>query len=158
MYIYPHNIQWASEYTQESKAIILSYGAGLKLHHIGSTAVKGLYAKDCIDVLGIVSSLSEVQTKKESFIRLGYSYKGEHGINGREYFSKLKRKVHLHIFETGDINIARHLNFLSIMKSTPALVAKLNNLKNHLHNKYPDDKESYQKEKVCFYNKTHKML
>ena len=81
MYIYPHNIQWASEYTQESKAILLSYGAGLELHHIGSTAVKGLYAKDCIDILGIVSNLSEVQAKKEKIIHLGYSYKGEYGYS-----------------------------------------------------------------------------
>jgi len=90
MYIYPHDKKWASEYAQESKAIISNYGVGLDLYHIGSTAIKGLNAKDCIDILGVVTNLSEMQDKKESIVRLGYTYKGKYGIHGREYFSKSK--------------------------------------------------------------------
>lgn len=110
------------------------------MYHIGSTAVEDLFAKDCIDILGILTNLSKVQTNKNRLIRLGYVYEGEYGIHGREYFSKANRKVHLHIFESSDINIVKHLNFVKVMNSTPDLVAQLKDLKINLHNKYPNDK------------------
>jgi GrpB-like predicted nucleotidyltransferase (UPF0157 family) len=68
------------------------------LHHIGSTSVSGLYAKDCIDMLGIAQNINEVAEKKELLIELGYTHKGAYGIEDREYFSKDLRNVHLHIF------------------------------------------------------------
>lgn len=158
MYIYPHNEAWKSEYTRESDAIQNEFGLSIELHHIGSTAISGLHAKDCIDILGIVSDLSEVFKRKERLIALGYNYKGAYGISGRGYFSKASRKVHLHIFEIGDTNIKKHLHFVNVMKNSPSLVATLNSLKIDLHTKYPKDKDLYQLGKVHFYDEIHKML
>ena len=155
MYIYPHNNEWAAEYARESNEIISNYGKDLKLYHIGSTAVKGLFAKDCIDILGVVTKLAKVQAKKECL--RGYSYKGEYGIRGRAYFSKTERKVHLHIFEKGDDNIAKHLNFVNVMSNRPELVIKLNKLKKDLQSQYPNDKDLYQMEKAYFYSEIHKI-
>ena len=152
MYIHPHNDQWKSEYVQESKAIISALDIDIQLHHIGSTAVKGLYAKDCIDILGVVKNIADIQSKSQNLIDLGYMFKGEYGISGRAYFSKTKRKVHLHVFEVKDNNVAKHLNFVKIMSNSPCMIAELNILKIELHNKYPDDKNRYQLGKENFYN------
>lgn len=155
MYLYPHNNKWQDEYANERGLILSSYGGGIKLHHIGSTAIEGLFAKDCIDILGIVKSLSAVRKRKESITSLGYRYKGENGISGREYFSKNVRKVHLHIFEAGDPNVRKHLHFVEVMRGNTHLIEELNALKKRLHQKYPSNKGSYQREKEPFYKQLH---
>ena len=158
MYLFPHNSAWTSEYLNESKAIASAYQDSIQLHHIGSTAVKNLFAKDCIDILGIVENILDAQKNSENLTSLGYLAKGEYGVSDREYFSKTNRKVHLHIFQKGDLNIRLHLNFVKTLSENPELVKELNALKIDLHTKYPQNKGRYQEEKVSFYNKIHKML
>jgi GrpB-like predicted nucleotidyltransferase (UPF0157 family) len=158
MYIHPHKKTWKDEYNNESNLILSSYGEGIKLHHIGSTAIEGLYAKDCIDILGVVEDLSEMVKRKNSIVDLGYIYNGEYGIAGREYFSKSQRKAHLHIFKAGDTNINKHLFFVQIMRGNTQLIKELNTLKKHLQQKYPSDKDAYQREKEFFYNKIEAIL
>lgn len=158
MYLHPYNSDWPKEYLKEEQAILAAYKGAIELHHIGSTAVEGLYAKDCIDILGVVADLKQVRLNVSSLQKLGFEYKGCYGIDSREYFSKKTRKVHFHIFQEGNFNIKKHLGFVRIMKSRPDLVIELNNLKTELANKYPSDKDSYQNEKVFFYDEIHRML
>lgn len=158
MYLFPHNDDWNSEFENEKNSIISAYDGEIEIFHIGSTAIKGLYAKDCIDLLGIVKKISEVSTLKQSIINLGYVYKGEYGISGREYFSKKQRKVHFHIFQSGDENVVKHLNFVKVMENNLELITELNQIKQDLHAKYPNDKESYQNEKEFFYTRINKVL
>ena len=158
MYLYPYKIEWRDEYLKEEQAILIAYIGSIQLHHIGSTAVKGLYSKDCIDILGVVNNLGEVKDNLSHLKNIGYEYKGDYGIDGREYFSKSARKAHFHIFQAGNVNIKKHLGFVEIMQSKPDLVIRLNQLKLSLVSKYPLDKDSYQKEKVFFYDEIHRML
>ncbi len=158
MYIFPYKKEWKSEFCTERDLIRCVCENRIDLYHIGSTAIEGLYAKDCIDILGVVNNISEVSCEVENFKSIGYGYKGSYGITGREYFSKAKRKVHFHVFEVGDINIAKHLRFIEVMSASPELVTELNRLKLELHNTYPNSKDLYQKEKEYFYNEIHKML
>jgi GrpB-like predicted nucleotidyltransferase (UPF0157 family) len=153
MYLFPHNLQWKKEYAIERQLIVNSFDGAIGLHHIGSTAIEGLYAKDCIDILGVVECLPKTLERKEFLTDLGYLYKGECGISGRAYFSKNFRKVHLHIFKTGDDNIKKHLSFVDTMRADSKLIEQMNRLKIRLHQKYPTDKDSYQLEKQSFYNK-----
>ncbi len=153
MYIHPYKEEWKSEYLRESELIRSHYGAEIELHHIGSTAVVGLFAKDCIDILGVVSDLSEVVARKAQIVGLGYRYKGAYGIARRVYFSKDVRKVHFHVFKSGDPNIGRHLKFVELMQGNTALINDLSRLKMQLHDRFPDDREAYQEEKIAFYSK-----
>lgn len=158
MYLYKYKTEWANDYLREQQSILSAYDGAIQLHHIGSTSVEGLYAKDCIDILGVVAELEHVKSNVVNLENLGFNYKSNYGIEGREYFSKEKRKVHFHIFQAGNANIEKHLGFVRIMKSNPSLVEKLNSLKIELQRKHPLDKELYQKEKVFFYDQIHKML
>jgi len=153
MYIYPHNDEWKLDFQHEKNAIVSSYEGKIEIFHIGSTAIPGLYAKDCIDLLGVVNDISAVSKLKHSITKLGYVHKGEYGISGREYFSKRQRKVHFHIFQCGDIQIAKHLHFVKVMQGNKALISELNQLKKQLHVKYPKDKDAYQSEKAIFYDR-----
>jgi len=153
MFIYPHNDEWEVDFHHEKTALISSYEGKIDIFHVGSTAISGLYAKDCIDMLGVVNDISALSTFKQSITKLGYVHKGEYGISGREYFSKRQRKVHLHIFQSGDIQIAKHLHFVKVMQGNKALISELNQLKKQLHVKYPKDKDAYQSEKAIFYDR-----
>ena len=158
MYLHSYKIEWQKDYLRAEQAIHSVYCGSIKLFHIGSTAVEGLYSKDCIDILGVVEDLSQVKSSVASLESLGFTHKGSYGIVGREYFSKELRKSHFHVFQEGNISIKKHLGFVEIMKSRPDLIQELNSLKLALANKYPLDKDRYQKEKVFFYDAIHKML
>lgn len=158
MYLFPHNDNWKTEFENEKISVISAYDDEIEIFHIGSTAIKGLYAKDCLDLLGVVKNISEVSKFKQGIINIGYSYRGEYGIPKRQYFSKKQRKVHLHIFQYGDENVEKHLRFVKVMQDNAALIAELNQIKQELHAKYPKDKDSYQYEKEFFYSRINKVL
>ncbi len=158
MYLFEHKEIWNSEFEHEKDLIIANYAGGIEILHIGSTAINGLYAKDCIDLLGVVEDISEVSSLSQHFVNLGYVYKGEYGIAGREYFAKKHRKVHLHIFQTGNVNIEKHLNFVKVMQGNLVFIAELNQIKQDLHAKYPHDKDLYQQGKKLFYDRINALL
>lgn len=52
----------------------------VQIHHIGSTAIKGIYAKPVIDILVEVENINNVDNYNEEMKSLGYIPKGEYGI------------------------------------------------------------------------------
>jgi GrpB-like predicted nucleotidyltransferase (UPF0157 family) len=60
----------------------------ITLEHIGSTAIPNIVAKPIVDFLGEVTSLKDVDTKKELLEKNGYIWKGEYGIPDRRYIKK----------------------------------------------------------------------
>jgi len=158
MYLYPYKAEWQSEFENEKELIVSNYEGNIDVFHIGSIAVKGLYAKDCIDLLGIVNDISDISDLTGNLIELGYIYKGEYDIHGREYFSKKQRKAHLHIFQSGDVNIEKHLSFVKVMQGNIELITELNLIKQGLHTKHLSDKDSYQNEKAFYYNRINNIL
>lgn len=81
--------EWAEMYAAEAEKIRAVLGENLiEIHHIGSTAVKGLKAKPIIDILAVVSDLVSLDGKNSEFEKAGYECMGEFGIRGRRYFRK----------------------------------------------------------------------
>ncbi|WP_395373207.1 GrpB family protein [Marinicella sp. W31] len=156
-YLYPHKPHWKQDYINARDLIMSGFDASLRLYHIGSTAIEGLYAKDCIDILGVTDDLDKVISNKQYLMDSNYVYKGEYGIPGRAYFSKNSRKVHLHVLEHGHDQIIKHLGFIHFMRNNSSYIAELNALKTRLQDQYPHDKEAYQLEKKPFYDKIHRL-
>jgi GrpB-like predicted nucleotidyltransferase (UPF0157 family) len=59
----------------------------LRIDHVGSTAVPGLDAKPIIDADVMVASEVEVQPAIEALTSIGYRWRGELGVPGRQAFS-----------------------------------------------------------------------
>jgi GrpB-like predicted nucleotidyltransferase (UPF0157 family) len=153
-YLHAYNPQWPQRYQQESELIKGALIIDLRLFHIGSTAIKDLYAKDCIDILGVIDNFQLGEKIINSLEILGYEYRGEYGIKGRHYFSKTKPdKIHLHIFAAKSEEINKHLHFVKVMSKDAKLVEELNLTKRRLFELYPHDKAKYQQEKAYFYEK-----
>ena len=105
--------EWAEMYAAEAEKIRAVLGENLiEIHHIGSTAVKGLKAKPIIDILAVVSDLVSLDGKNSEFEKAGYECMGEFGIRGRRYFRKGEeiRTHQIHAFGALSANdIERHL-------------------------------------------------
>lgn len=129
IFLAPHSKNWATIYTLESARIYEFMDAHLpqlKLHHIGSTAIRDIVAKPVLDILGEVDVITSVDQFEQIFKKFGYEHKGEYGIPGRRYLTlySLNKEiayVHLHIFESGSKEFKSHLRFRDILNKDEEL-------------------------------------
>lgn len=142
--VVPYNPDWPLAFETEAARIKQALGDNyIEIHHIGSTSVPGLAAKPIIDMIPVVCDLGAVNNL--AMEALGYETKGEFGIPFRSYFTKgFRLRTHnIHIFEQGNLEIERHLNFRDWMRNNPADRNAYAELKNGLAEKFPNDIESY---------------
>ena len=124
----------------------------VNIHHIGSTSIPGLSAKPIIDLLIEVTDIEKVNAFNNQMTELGYEAKGENGIPLRRYFQKGgdERTHHVHIYETGNSEIKRHLTFRDYLLNHPEKAKRYGKLKEQLAQHFPYDIESYIKGKDNF--------
>lgn len=153
--VVPHNPLWRQAFEHESSQIAAALGENLVvIHHIGSTAIPGIYAKPIIDLLVEVVRIAEVDEQTSRMIALGYEGMGEFGLAGRRYFRKSNaagvRTHHVHTYQIGSPEIERHLAFRDYMIAHPDRAQHYSNLKRELARQYPDDIEGYMDGKDSF--------
>ncbi|QIF80349.1 GrpB family protein [Brevundimonas sp. 'scallop'] len=85
---------------------------------------------------------------------IGYEAMGAHGIEGRRYFRKNApdgtRTHHLHVFETGAPQIARHLAFRDYLLAFPDRAAAYSALKARIVAGPGSNGATYQDGKAAF--------
>ena len=153
--VVPPDPRWPAEYEAEATLIRTALGANVAaLHHIGSTAIAGIFAKPIIDMLLVVHDLHALDDCSDAMVRLGYEPKGEFGIAGRRYFRKRSsegvRSHHVHAFRQGNADVERHLAFRDYMNSHPPAAESYSVLKQALAAAHPDDIEAYMDGKDAF--------
>jgi len=151
----PHRDSWKQDFEIEAVKIRSALGATLViLHHIGSTAIPGIYAKPIIDILAKVISLEALDANPGGMRSLGYEAMGEFGIPGRRYFRKDDssgvRTHHVHAFARESPQIARHLAFRDYLISHPRTAQAYSELKRELVPKCNGDIEAYMAGKDPF--------
>ena len=148
-----YNPNWKNMYKEESEKIknILN-DIIIDIHHIGSTAIPGIKAKPVIDILVEVKDIEEVDQYNHKMEELGYEAMGEYGIPKRRFFRKGEnnRTHHIHIFQTGNEEIERHINFKEYLIAHPDKAREYSKLKEELVNKYTYDVENYTNSKSDF--------
>ena len=150
-----HDPAWRDEFKAEASRITRALGdLVIRLHHIGSTAIPGIFAKPIIDFLMEVGDIVELDDRCSIMERLGYEPMGEFGIPGRRFFRKNNasgaRTHHVHAFEAGHTEVERHLAFRDYMISHPEEAQVYSNLKRKLAQEHPDDIEAYMDGKDPF--------
>jgi GrpB-like predicted nucleotidyltransferase (UPF0157 family) len=153
--VVPHNPNWGNEFEKEAKQVAAAMGETLvAVHHIGSTAIDGIYAKPVIDMLVEVRQIADVDERNSAMERLGYQVKGEFGIPGRRYFRKDNqagtRTHQIHIFESGSEQVRRHLAFRDFLNDHPAEAQQYSELKRKLAAEYPNNMNGYIAGKESF--------
>ena len=146
--VVPYDPAWQGEFETESKRILHALGNNVvSVHHIGSTAIPGIFAKPIIDILLEVNDLVRLDDETGAMQELGYEAMGEFGIPGRRYFRKSDRSGvrthHVHAFQTGSPEIERHLAFRDYMIAHPTAARAYGALKRELARAYPHDRQAY---------------
>ena len=144
---------WKEMYKEESGKIKNIFkDIIIDIYHIGSTAIPGIKAKPVIDILVEVKDIKAVDRYNHKMEELGYEAMGEYGIPKRRFFRKgeNKRTHHIHVFEEGDKEIERHINFKEYLISHPDKGQEYSKLKEKLVNKYTYDVENYTNAKGDF--------
>jgi GrpB-like predicted nucleotidyltransferase (UPF0157 family) len=151
--VVPYDTAWSAMFREEKKMMrrILKDEV-LEIHHIGSTAIPGMYSKPTIDILVVVRKIEKVDDFNAPMSEIGYVAKGEFGIPGRRFFYKGsdRRSHHLHIFQEGSPEIDRHLRFRDFMISHPKEAAEYAQLKRGLASRFRSDIDSYCHGKDAF--------
>jgi len=133
----PHRASWARDFAVEAEKIGVALGPVLRaLHHIGSTAIPGIYAKPIIDILAEVTELKALDRRDDEMRALRYEAMGEFGIPGRRYFRKNDernaRTHQIHAFAVGSPHLERHLAFRDFLVAHPERARAYSDLKQRL--------------------------
>lgn len=155
--VIPYDPKWPALFQQEAKQIHAILGDLLSdIHHIGSTAIPGIYAKPVIDIIPVVKDITLVDHTNEAMQSAGYTPKGEFGIPFRRYFQKENegiRTCNIHIYEAGNAEIERHLAFKNYMLNHKEEAKAYSDLKQQLALTFPDDIIAYCNGKEDFIRK-----
>ena len=157
IFLVQHNEQWV-EYYEEMKDFlyhILSDYQIQRISHIGSTAIKGIWAKNIIDILieiGLDENMEAVSKVIESngFIRMSsstnrVSFNRGYTENGFE-----EKVYHLHLRQEGDNN---ELYFRDYLNEYPHIAKEYEQLKLGLWKQYEHDRDGYTEAKSDFITK-----
>lgn len=153
--VVPHDPRWREAFEAEAAQVAAALGENVvAIHHIGSTAIPGIYAKPVVDLLVEVGDIAEVDGRGAAMEALGYEVMGEYGIPGRRFFRKDDRegvRTHnIHAFEAGSAEVERHLAFRDYMAAHPGDAQRYSELKRRLAEEHPHSLDEYMDGKDGF--------
>ncbi len=124
----------------------------LAVEHVGSTAVPGLAAKPIIDIDVIVATSAQVPLAVERLATLGYVYRGDLGIAGREAFASPDGTAahHLYVCVQGSAALANHLTIRDYLRRHIAAAARYGTPKKQLAQRFATDVDRYIDGKTDF--------
>jgi len=123
----PYNPEWPQLAASHVERLRVLGSTLVIVHHIGSTSVPGLAAKPIIDLMPLVTTLTDLDRERGRIEALGYEWHGEYGIPGRRYCTLATengiRAVQLHIFENNSPHAERHIALRDYLRAHPAVAA-----------------------------------
>ena len=155
VFVVAYDATWQEKFSREANEVRRALGAtAIRIHHIGSTSIVGMYAKPIIDMLLEVETLERLEASQEALVALGYQPMGEFGIPGRRHYRKCNaagiREFHLHAYTLGSLHTERHLAFRDFVRLNEHLVAEYSELKRRLAVEHAHSIEEYQNGKEAF--------
>ena len=146
---------WPELFRREAELIYaVLEGVGIRIEHMGSTAVPGLQAKPVIDIMIGVSSIEQADSCVPFIEGTGYLYRPEHedSMPERRYFersgSEIDYHVHMVVFESKFWK--EHIFFRDYLRENPEAAEQYADLKEELAEKFRDNREAYTNGKAEF--------
>lgn len=143
----PYDTAWPKLYMQAFEDLKPLFAHHLhSIHHVGSTAIFGIYAKPIIDILVVVYAIEAVDLLNEKMGALGYVVMQEYGTPGRRCFHKASKKVHthhVHVYPLGHPEIRKNLIFRDYLNNYKDEAKRYSELKQTLSRQYYNDVSGY---------------
>jgi GrpB-like predicted nucleotidyltransferase (UPF0157 family) len=124
-YIREHNQNWVNDFAAIAQRLEPCLPDGCHVHHIGSTSIPDMPAKDIID-LDIECAQGSMSRVIGQLAEAGYAHEGDLGIPTREAFSLVDnthttrlRPHHLYACEADSPELRRHIAFRDYLIAHP---------------------------------------
>lgn len=139
----------------------------LSIEHVGSTSVHGLAAKPIIDLVVVIESADLLPEVSSILSKLGYSHKGNGGIEGRESFDRSNAHVpfdgascewldhHLYVCAKDNAELRRQITFRDFLRNHPGAAQEYGTLKQSLAAQFRHQRSAYTDAKTDF---VHRIL
>ena len=147
------NPRWPQWYQREARLLrAFLPGESITLHHIGSTAIPGIWAKPIIDVLLATADEAALQRVGARLLRHGYLLMSastrrqslNKGYTPRGFGARV---FHIHLRLPGDND---ELYFRDYLRERPAVARAYERLKLELWHRYEHDRDGYTAAKGAF--------
>lgn len=157
IFLIEHNEKWKKYYDEMESYLqnILADYQVVRINHIGSTAIDGIWAKDIVDILLEINTNEDIEkvagaTEKHGFIRMS-SNAARISLNKGYTPNGFADKVyHLHIRFVGDNN---ELYFRDYLNEHQEVAKVYEQMKLKLWKKYEHDRDGYTNAKTAFVEK-----
>lgn len=154
--------KWAEQFDQ-IQYILIKQLQELALHieHVGSTSIVGQIAKPILDIVVVIPSRQQLPEVITALSLLGYYYRGDLGVEGREAFGRIDSYVpwhtdqqvwmnqHLYVCAQDNKELHRHLTFRNFLRQHPDEVIAYGQLKQQIIEQ-TEDREQYTLLKTDF--------
>lgn len=150
IFLTEHDDRWEEWFREEKEAIQKLLPAKSRISHIGSTAIRGIWAKPIVDLLIEVSDKAAFSMAKATLAEKGYllmSDSGERASFNKGYTEHgfAERVFHLHLRLLGDHD---ELYFRDYMNAHPEAAKEYETLKLKLWKEYEHDRDEYTRQKT----------
>ena len=146
--VLPYDTAWESAFEAIRAEIEAALGDLIfGIEHVGSTSVKGLSAKPCIDIDVVIRDYSVFDTVVQKLDAIGYIHEGDLGIRDREAFKYADKPHlmthHLYVCPRDSEELHRHIVFRDFLRKNPEAVKKYSQVKNTAAKLFPNSIDQY---------------
>ncbi len=127
-YITNYNPDWASQFEHIASWLRECLPDDCHVHHVGSTSVLGMPAKNIIDI-DIECPIGSIKAIIKALNLAGYEHEGDKGISGREAFRPQEGSEasflyphHLYACESNAGELHKHVAFKNYLLANPEKV------------------------------------
>ena len=146
--VLPYDAAWESAFEAIRAEIQTALGdLMLGIEHVGSTSVKGMSAKPCIDIDVVIRDYSVFDAVVQKLNAIGYIHEGGLGIKDREAFKYADKPHlmthHLYVCPRDSEELHRHIVFRDFLRKNPEAVKKYSRVKETAAQLFPDSIDQY---------------
>ena len=146
--VVPYDEAWKNAFEEIKIEIEAEIGdLIIGIEHVGSTSVKGMSAKPCIDIDVIIKDYSVFDEIVRKLGVIGYIHEGDLGIQDREAFKYADKPHlmthHLYVCPRDSEELHRHIAFRDFLRKNPEAVKKYSRVKETAAQLFPDSIDQY---------------
>ena len=157
IFLVPHDARWKEWFNEIGNTLtgLFSDQPVVRISHIGSTAIQGIWAKNIVDVMVEIPQSADMKDlarilEQNGFIIMSSGAKRISLNKGYTPNGFADRVYHIHLRYAGDND---ELYFRDYLNEHPALAKEYETLKLRLWKQYERDRDAYTKAKTGFISK-----
>ena len=146
--VLPYDPAWAIAFAELQQLLCTaSQDTILRIEHVGSTSVPGLWAKPILDIDIVIDSDTLLPAVIDRLTALGYVYEGDLGITDRHAFrydvNPIAMEHHLYVCPAHSAELHRHITFRDYLRSNAVARNAYSDVKRQAAQRYPHDIDGY---------------